>query len=122
MNRRKELSLDNVYSRIIGSFVRGRIDRPIGSRHPQYPEMVYPLNYGYVEGVFADDGEEQDAYVLGTCAPLSVFAGQVIAVYHRYDDSEDKWIVALNGRDYSDEEILQRIRFQEQYFTGKLFR
>ena len=107
---------------IIGKTVRGTIDRPIGSRHPRYPDMIYPVNYGYVDGVFAPDGAEQDVYVLGTDKPLSVFSGTVIAVYHRFHDVEDKWIVSLNGSDYPDDEILRKIRFQEQYFDGELIR
>ena len=51
--------------KIIGKTVKGVIDRPIGRHHPRYSEMIYPINYGYIEGVIADDGEEQDAYVLG---------------------------------------------------------
>ena len=107
---------------VIGKHVKGIIDRPIGSRHPLYPETVYPVNYGYVEGITAGDGEEQDAYVFGTDRPLRAFEGTVIAVYRRFDDVEDKWIVSLDGRDYPDEEILDAIRFQEQYFQGELIR
>jgi len=25
------------------------IDRPKGSHHPRYPELVYPVNYGYLK-------------------------------------------------------------------------
>ena len=50
------------------------------------------------------------------------FEGKVIAVYHRKNDNEDKWIVSLDGKDYSDAEILDAIRFQEQYFKGELVR
>ena len=107
---------------IIGRTVRGTIDRPIGSRHPRYPDMIYPVNYGYVDGVYAPDGAEQDVYVLGTDKPLDLFEGKVIAVYHRFHDMEDKWIVSPDGTDYTDEEILQKIRFQEQYFDGELLR
>ena len=107
---------------IIGSFVKGTIDRPLGSVHPDYPDMTYPINYGYVDGVIAGDGEEQDVYVLGTEGPLESFEGKVIAIYHRTNDSEDKWIVSLDGRDYSDDEILKAIHFQEQYFKGELYR
>lgn len=107
---------------IIGKTVHGIIDRPIGSHHPQYPEMIYPINYGYVEGILSNDGEEQDVYVLGTDSPLDRFEGKVIAVYHRLDDVEDKWIVSLDGSDRSDEEILQAIWFQERYFKGVLIR
>lgn len=121
---RKDLRLDADASAkpIIGRIVRGRIDRPIGSRHPQYPDMVYPVNYGYVEGVFAADGAEQDVYVLGTDEPLETYEGAVIAVYHRLDDVEDKWIVSLDGRDYPDKYILETISFQERFFKGELLR
>ena len=107
---------------VIGKIVRGKIDRPIGSCHPRHPEMIYPVNYGYVEGIFAGDGAEQDVYVLGSDEPMESFEGKVIAVYHRYNDVEDKWIVSLDGKDYSDDEILQKIYFQEQYFDGELLR
>ncbi|MBE7002913.1 MAG: inorganic pyrophosphatase [Ruminococcaceae bacterium] len=106
----------------MGLSVSGRVDRPLGSRHPRFPDTVYPVNYGYVEGIAAPDGAEQDAYVLGTDAPIAEFSGVVIAVYARSDDVEDKWIVSLDGRDYNDEEILEKIRFQEQYYHGRLFR
>ena len=34
------------------------VDRPpLGSYHPEYKDMYYPINYGYVEGVTAPDGE-----------------------------------------------------------------
>ena len=107
---------------VIGRTVRGVIDRPIGSSHPKYADMVYPVNYGYVEGVIGGDGEEQDVYVLGSDIPLESFEGRVIAVYHRFNDTEDKWIVSLDGRNYTDKEILQKIHFQEQYFEGTLLR
>lgn len=110
------------YPKIIGCKVCGIIDRPIGSRHPRHPEMVYPINYGYVENVFAEDGAEQDIYLLGTDVPLSAFEGHAIAVYRRFDDIEDKWIVSADGKDYPDEVILGKIAFQEQYFHGKLLR
>lgn len=112
------------YSHIIGRRVKGTVDRPLGTAHPRYPEIVYPVNYGYVDGVFADDGEEQDVYILGTDEPLKKFEGRVIAVWHRFDDVEDKWIVSLDGgdSDSTDEMILGDISFQEQFFYGKLWR
>lgn len=110
------------YPDIIGKTVRGKIDRPLGSRHPQYPDMVYPINYGYVLDVFAEDGAEQDIYLIGVDYPVSEFEGRVIAVYRRLDDVEDKWIVSPSNRDFPNEEILKQIYFQEQYFHGKLLR
>lgn len=111
-----------MYSGIIGSRVRVVVDRPLGSRHPRYPDVVYPVNYGYVENVFAGDGAEQDVYVLGPDKPLKTFEGVVIAVFHRTGDVEDKWIAAEEGRTFSDGEILDAIRFMEQYFEGRLYR
>ena len=109
------------YSDIIGKTVKGKIDRPLGSHHPRHPDMIYPINYGFVSDVFAGDGAEQDVYVFGTDKPLSEYEGKVIAVYHRLNDCEDKWIVSLDGKTYSDEEILEKISFQEQFFMGELY-
>lgn len=110
------------YSDIIGKHVKGTIDRPLGSAHPRHKEMIYPINYGYVDGVFAGDGAEQDVYVFGTDNPLQTFEGKIIGVYHRLNDVEDKWIVALDEKPYTDQEILKAISFQEQYFMGELYR
>ena len=110
------------YKNIIGSIVTGTVDRPLGTAHPDYPDMIYPINYGYVGGIFAADGEEQDVYIFGTDKPLETFTGKVIAVYHRTNDTEDKWIVSVDGKDYTDEEILKLIEFQEKYFEGYLIR
>jgi len=109
------------YSGILGKKVAGKIDRPLGSRHPKHPDIVYPINYGYVEGIPGGDGDAQDVYVFGAEKPLSRFEGKVIRVYHRFNDTEDKWIVSLDGSDISDEKILGDIAFQEQFFYGKLF-
>ena len=110
------------YSGIIGRTVSGRIDRPIGSVHPRCPQITYPVNYGYVEGVFAADNSEQDIYLLGEDKPVESFTGRVIAVWHRYNDIEDKWIVAPEGAVISDKEIAEKTAFQEKYFDGELFR
>lgn len=122
MDRKTYFTGEEAMQTLIGKTVRGIIDRPIGSRHPQFPDMVYPINYGYIEGVIAGDGEEQDAYVFGTDKPIDTFEGKVIAVYHRLNDVEDKWIVSLDGSNYSDDEILRSIKFQEQYYEGELIR
>lgn len=110
------------YSNLIGKQVTGIIDRPLGSAHPRKSNMIYPINYGYVNGVIAGDGAEQDVYVLGSYEPLKEFSGKVIAVYRRFNDVEDKWIVSLDGEDISDDRILGDISFQEQFFYGKLYR
>ena len=109
------------YSDVLGTSVSGTIDRPLGSAHPRHPEMIYPINYGYVDGVFAGDGAEQDVYVFGTDRPIDTFFGKVVGVYHRLNDNEDKWIVSLSGEAISVDDILRAIEFQEQYFMGELY-
>ena len=104
----------------IGRRVSCVIDRPLGSTHPDFPEMIYPVNYGYAEGVTGGDGEPQDVYVLGEDRPLRTFSGTVIAVLHRLNDREDKWIVTADGRPLPPEQIRAAIAFQEQYFMGEL--
>ena len=54
----------------IGKTVTVTVDRPIGTHHPKHPEIVYPINYGYVEGLLGGDGEEQDVYILGIDKPV----------------------------------------------------
>lgn len=39
------------------------IDRPKGTAHPRYPDFIYPLNYGYLEGTRAMDGGGVDVWV-----------------------------------------------------------
>ena len=39
------------------------IDRPKGSRHPRYPEVRYPLDYGYLRGTMSGDGEGLDVWI-----------------------------------------------------------
>ena len=105
---------------MIGKTVTVTIDRPLGSYHPNHPDIYYPINYGYIEGIFAPDGEEQDAYILGVDIPVKTFTGKVIAIAHRHDDVEDKWIVAPAGMTFSKEEIAKAIHFQEQYFHTEI--
>ena len=109
------------YNGIIGQTVSGTIDRPVGSAHPRHPDMIYPINYGYVDGIMAGDGAEQDVYVFGTSEPIQSFTGRVVAVLHRLNGCEDKWIVSTDGKVPDKDEILQTIAFQEQYFMGELY-
>ena len=102
--------------KFFGTNVTVIIDRPLGSRHPKYNDMVYPVNYGYIDGMIAPDGEEQDAYVLGVSEPLKEFTGKVIAIIHRLNDIEDKLVVADESCNFTKEDINNQIMFQEQYF------
>lgn len=105
----------------IGKQLFVTVDRPMGSKHPEWG-FIYPLNYGFVPGTLAPDGEELDAYILGVFEPVSTFSGKCIAVVHRLDDADDKLIVVGNGRLYTNAQIEALTEFQERFFTSVLNR
>lgn len=105
---------------VIGRTVTVTIDRPLGSCHPKHKDIYYPINYGYVEGIMAADGEEQDAYVLGVDEAIDKFTGKIIAIVHRNNDVEEKWVVAPENVTFTKEEIREQIYFQEQYFDSEI--
>lgn len=94
------------------------IDRPMGSSHPDYPALIYPVNYGYISGIIAPDGEEQDAYILGVDVPVHEFTGRRIAIVHRHDDLETKWIIVPENIVFNKQQIEEMIYFQEQYYDS----
>lgn len=108
------------YADVLGKPVHCVMDRPLGSAHPRYPDMIYPVNYGYVPGLIAGDNAEQDVYVLGPTEPLESFDGVVIAVIHRFDDCEDKWVAAEKTGVYTEEQIREILHFQEKYYTSEI--
>ena len=44
---------------MLGKTVTVVIDRPVGTYHPKHKDIYYQVNYGYIPGVIAGDGEEQ---------------------------------------------------------------
>lgn len=105
---------------MIGDIVTVTVDRPLGSYHPKHKDMYYPINYGYIDGIVAADGEEQDAYILGVNEAVEKFTGKIIAIIHRVDDVEEKWVVGPENSSYSKEEIMKQVKFQEQYFQSEI--
>lgn len=105
---------------MLGAVVTVTVDRPMGSFHPEHKDIFYPINYGYIEGVIAPDGEEQDAYILGVDKPIEKFTGKIIAIIHRLDDAEDKWVVCPENMTFSKEEIEELVKFQEQFFKTEI--
>lgn len=103
---------------MLGKIVTVTVDRAMGTYHPEHTDMYYPVNYGYISGIFAQDGEEQDAYILGVDKPVQEFTGKVIAIIHRNDDIEEKWVVAPVDKSFTKEEIIEKVYFQEQYFDS----
>ena len=105
----------------LGRDVQVVFDRPLGSKHPKHG-FVYEVNYGYIPGVMAADGEELDAYFLGTEESLDNADGTVVAIIHRENDDDDKLVVMPKGENMTDEEIMQKVAFQEQFFKSIVIR
>ena len=105
---------------MLGKTVRVVVDRPMGTYHPKHKDIYYSVNYGYIEGIIAADGEEQDAYILGVSEPVSEMCGRVIAIIHRFDDVEEKWVVAPEGVSFTAEEIMRQVDFQERFFRTEI--
>ena len=39
------------------------LDRPQYTPHPKYPEIIYPMDYGYICNTMSSDGAEVDLFV-----------------------------------------------------------
>jgi inorganic pyrophosphatase len=105
----------------LGKDVTIRIDRPVGSRHPQFG-FSYLVNYGSVPGIIGSAGVELDAYLLGVFEPVTSYAGKCIAIIHRVTENDDKLIVVPNGSDFTNDQIRALTEFQERFFRSIIIR
>ncbi len=106
----------------LGKTVIVKIDRPLGSAHPEHGDIHYPVNYGFIPGAIAADGSELDAYVLGVYEPVKRFIGRCIAIIHRTNDEDDKLVVVPEGEEFSDDQIRALTEFQERFFESVILR
>ena len=107
------------HSQYLNQTVTIHIDRPMGSRHPEHG-FIYPLNYGFLPGVFSPDGEELDAYLLGVFEPVEEYTGVCIAVIHRLDDDDGKLVIVPEGTTYKPDQIRALTEFQERFFESEI--
>ena len=111
--------MDN--KKYVGRILEVKIDREFGSKHPDYG-FIYPINYGYVPNTISGDGEELDCYILGVFEPIKYFTGKCIALIHRIDDNDDKLVIVLTNKNYSNEQIEALVEFQERFFKHIIIR
>ena len=105
--------------KFLGKNVEVVVDRKLGTHHPKYKDMIYPINYGYIENTISGDGEEIDAYVIDEKAPKDKINGLCIGILRRINDDDDKLIVVTNkDNKYSLDEINKIVDFQEKYFPS----
>jgi inorganic pyrophosphatase len=60
------------------------IDRPRGTAHPRFPDIVYPLDYGYLAGTTGGDGDGIDIW-RGSLPDLAVTAVIATIDLHKRD-------------------------------------
>lgn len=105
----------------LGETVRIEIDRPIGYVHKKEKyTLVYPINYGYIPGVYGGDDEELDVYLLGVDEPVKEYACKIIGAVLRKNDVEDKLIAAPEGMNFTADEAYKMIEFQEQWYDTEI--
>lgn len=76
------------------------IDRPAGLPHPDYPSMVYPVDYGYLEGTGAVDGGGVDIFVGAT--GLARVDGALLTVDLDKGDAEVKILYSCTASEMED--------------------
>jgi inorganic pyrophosphatase len=88
------------------------IDRPKGTRHPRYPDLVFPLDYGYLKGTIGGDGDGIDIW-RGTAEHHRLIA-IAATVDMKKRDAEIKLIIGC-----TDEEIeIVKNFHNNQYMSG----
>lgn len=70
------------------------VDRPKDTPHPQYPQHIYPLDYGYLEGTTSGDGDGIDLWV-GTGSDRSV-VGLICTIDVLKRDMEIKLLIGCS--------------------------
>jgi len=103
----------------LGKTINIEFDRPLGSKHPKYDDMIYPVNYGFVPNTKAGDGMEIDVYYLSSDKPLKEIEAKCIGYVHRFDDNEDK-LIATDGKVPTKSEIEKCLDFQEKWFKHEI--
>lgn len=63
------------------------LDRPTGTPHPDYPRIIYPIDYGYINGTVATDHQEVDLFAGRADTGL---VGTLLTTDHRKGDREFK--------------------------------
>lgn len=63
------------------------LDRPAGTAHPNYPRIIYPIDYGYVNDTMSADGQEIDLFAGRAGNGL---VGALLTTDHRKGDRECK--------------------------------
>ncbi len=75
------------------------MDRPKGSAHPRYPDLIYPIDYGYLEDTSTVDGGGIDIW-LGASKEKRV-TGVICTVDLKKNDAELKIVLGCSDGEVS---------------------
>ncbi len=108
----------------LGQEVEVVIDIPKGQSHADYKNHIYEVDYGYVAGVLAPDGEELDAYYITNekLVRNQKVLGHCLAIIHRLDDDDDKLVMVPKGVSIDDDKLEKLLNFQEKYYKHEIIR
>jgi len=74
------------------------VDRAQGTPHPRMTELIYPLDYGYLAGTTAGDGQGIDVWIGGSSEKRVTGIGCTVDRYKR--DAEIKVMVGCTEQDF----------------------
>ena len=93
------------------------IDRPNGSPHPRYPEIIYELDYGYIEGTSSMDGDGIDVWRGSLKAPVCDAIICTVDLWKR--DSEIKLLI---GCTEEEKQIAYAFHNKSEFMKGIMIR
>ena len=92
------------------------IDRPKGSTHPKYPDLIYEVDYGYLKSTSSMDGDGIDVW-LGTNGKSADAIICIVDLLKR--DSEIKILI---GCTEEEKEHIYDFHNKSEYMKGVLVR
>ena len=101
-----------------GNFARYGVDFDVYmDSHSEAQNWGHRSFEAYLAG---GDGEELDVYLLGVDRPVGSADCRVIGAVHRKNDVEDKLIASPDGIFFTEKEMHEAVRFQEQWYDTEI--
>jgi inorganic pyrophosphatase len=94
------MEFDTLFWQGMGDLIHSNriiVERPKGNPHPRYPEIVYPLDYGYLENTTAGDGDGIDVW-MGSLESKTLTG--ILCTFDRIkSDAEIKLLIGCTNED-----------------------
>ena len=110
--------IENSFWRVIDSLVHESelvIDRPKGSHHPRFPQITYPVDYGYLKNTISMDGNGIDVW-RGSDASEKINAF-VCTIDLLKKDSEVKILIGCTS---AEKKLINEFYNRNKYMKGLL--